>query len=75
MIPGAGLVTDALQQRAVLSEMDHRPRPLHEAWAQIETNTMAIPLGIDLAAEPLLQPRQDVVIWPLRRTNSAPADF
>lgn len=63
--------------RVQRGEIQHPPWPLYEGWAEIETNTMAMPFGIDLAGEPLLHfsPRQDVVIWPLRRTNSAPADF
>jgi uncharacterized protein YqjF (DUF2071 family) len=46
----------------------HPPWPLYEGWAEIETNTMAMPFGIDLNEEPLLHfsPRQDVVIWPLQ---------
>jgi uncharacterized protein YqjF (DUF2071 family) len=49
-------------------EIQHPPWPLYDGWAEIETNTMAMPFGIDLAGEPLLHysPRQDVVIWPLR---------
>jgi uncharacterized protein len=57
------------EQRVHRGEIHHPPWPLHDAWAEIETNTMAMPLGIDLAGEPLLHfsPRQDVVIWPLQR--------
>lgn len=49
-------------------DIHHPPWPLRRAWAEIETNTMAMPLGIELEGEPLLHfsPRQDVVIWPLR---------
>ncbi|HKO37106.1 MAG TPA: DUF2071 domain-containing protein [Solirubrobacterales bacterium] len=49
-------------------DIHHPPWPLHEGWADIETNTMAMPFGIELGDEPLLHfsPRQDVVIWPLR---------
>jgi uncharacterized protein YqjF (DUF2071 family) len=56
------------EQRVHRGEIHHPPWSLHGAWAEIETNTMAMPLGIDLAGEPLLHfsPRQDVVIWPLR---------
>jgi uncharacterized protein YqjF (DUF2071 family) len=56
------------EQRVHRGEIHHPPWPLHGAWAAIEANTMAMPLGIDLAGEPLLHfsPRQDVVIWPLR---------
>jgi uncharacterized protein YqjF (DUF2071 family) len=54
-------------QRIQRGEIHHPPWPLHEAWAEIETNTMALPFGIELEGEPLLHfsPRQDVVIWPL----------
>lgn len=46
-------------------EIHHPPWPLHSAWAAIETNTMAMPFGIELEGEPLLHysPRQDVAIW------------
>ncbi|HYG97403.1 MAG TPA: DUF2071 domain-containing protein, partial [Solirubrobacterales bacterium] len=55
-------------QRIQRGEIHHPPWPLHEAWAEIETNTMAMPFGIELDDEPLLHfsPRQDVVIWPLQ---------
>ena len=54
--------------RVQRGEIHHPPWPLYKGWAEIETNTMAMPFGIDLAGEPLLHysPRQDVVIWPLR---------
>lgn len=49
-------------------DIHHPPWPLRHGWAEIETNTMAMPFGIELEGEPLLHfsPRQDVVIWPLR---------
>lgn len=49
-------------------DIHHPPWPLHRGWAEIETNTMAMPFGIELEGEPLLHfsPRQDVVIWPLQ---------
>jgi uncharacterized protein YqjF (DUF2071 family) len=55
-------------QRVQRGEIHHPPWPLHEAWAEIEANTMAMPFGIELEGEPQLHfsPRQDVVIWPLR---------
>jgi uncharacterized protein YqjF (DUF2071 family) len=55
--------------RILRGDIHHPPWPLREAWAEIETNTMARPLGIDLAGEPLLHfsSRQDVLIWPLQR--------
>lgn len=51
--------------RVQRGEIHHPPWPLRRGWAEIETNTMAMPLGIELAGEPLLHfsPRQDVVIW------------
>jgi uncharacterized protein YqjF (DUF2071 family) len=57
------------EQRVHRGDIHHPPWPLHEAWAEIETNTMAMPLGIDLEGEPVLHfsSRQDVVIWPLQR--------
>lgn len=56
------------EQRIQRGEIHHPPWPLREAWAEIETNTMATPFGIELEGEPLLHfsGRQDVVIWPLR---------
>jgi uncharacterized protein len=53
--------------RVQRGNIHHPPWPLYEGWAEIETNTMATPFGIDLDEEPLLHfsPRQDVVIWPL----------
>jgi uncharacterized protein YqjF (DUF2071 family) len=53
--------------RVQRGNIHHPPWPLYEGWAEIETNTMAMPFGIDLDEEPLLHfsPRQDVVIWPL----------
>ena len=57
------------EQRIQRGEIHHPPWPLREAWAEIETNTMAMPFGIELEGESLLHfsGRQDVVIWPLRR--------
>jgi uncharacterized protein YqjF (DUF2071 family) len=50
-------------------EIHHPPWPLRRGWAEIETNTMAMPFGIELEGEPLLHfsPRQDVVIWTIQR--------
>lgn len=55
-------------ERIQRGEIHHPPWPLRQGWAEIETNTMAMPFGIKLEGEPLLHfsPRQDVVIWPLR---------
>jgi uncharacterized protein YqjF (DUF2071 family) len=56
------------QERIQRGEIHHPPWPLQPGWAEIETNTMAMPFGIELQGEPLLHfsARQDVVIWPLR---------
>ncbi|MGN6256520.1 MAG: YqjF family protein [Solirubrobacterales bacterium] len=49
-------------------DIHHPPWPLRRGWAEIETNTMAMPFGIELEGEPLLHfsPRQDVVIWTIQ---------
>jgi uncharacterized protein len=52
------------------AEIHHPPWPLQPATAEIERNTMAAPLGLDLEGdEPLLHfsARQDVLIWGPRR--------
>jgi uncharacterized protein len=55
-------------------EIHHPPWPLQDATAEFEVNTMAAPAGIEL---PKMAPvlhfsrRQDVLIWPLRRTRDA----
>jgi uncharacterized protein YqjF (DUF2071 family) len=56
------------RQRIQRGEIHHPPWPLQPGWAELETNTMAMPFGIELEGEPLLHfsARQDVVIWPLR---------
>ncbi len=58
--------------RVYRADIHHPPWPLQEAEAEIETNTMAEPLGIRLTEEPLLHfaRRQDVLIW--RRSLVAP---
>lgn len=50
----------------------HRPWPLQPATAEFEVNTMARPLGLELAGEALLHysVRQDVVIWSLEGVNA-----
>lgn len=47
------------------ADIHHPPWPLQSAEAQIEHNTMARPLGIELGDEPLLHfaGRQHVLIW------------
>jgi uncharacterized protein YqjF (DUF2071 family) len=49
-------------------DIHHPPWPLRRGRAEIETNTMAMPFGIELEGEPLLHfsPCQDVAIWTLR---------
>ncbi len=49
-------------------EIHHPPWALRPAWAEIETNTMAMPFGITTAGDPLLHfsARQDVALWPIR---------
>jgi uncharacterized protein YqjF (DUF2071 family) len=53
--------------RVLRGDIHHPPWPLQPAWAEIDRNTMAQPLGIDLLGEPLLHysARQDTLIWPL----------
>jgi uncharacterized protein YqjF (DUF2071 family) len=59
------------RERAVWrAEIHHPPWPLQRARAEFEVNTMAAPLGFDLAPDDALlhfSARQDVVIWPLAR--------
>jgi uncharacterized protein len=59
------VVTD--RSRVLRGQIHHPPWPLHPARATIELNTMAVPLGLELDADPLLHysARQDVVIWAL----------
>jgi len=56
------------ERRVQRGEIHHPPWPLRPGWAEIETNTMAMPFGIELEGKPLLHfcGRQDVVIWPIR---------
>ena len=51
--------------RILRGDIHHPPWPLQPAAAEIELNTMAAPLGIELEGEPLLHfsARQDTVIW------------
>jgi len=53
-------------------EILHAPWPLQPAEAALETNTMAAPLGVLLAGQPLLHfaRRLDVRVWPLQRVMS-----
>jgi uncharacterized protein YqjF (DUF2071 family) len=63
------LYTLDAEERVQRGEIHHPPWPLRAAWAEIETNTMAMPFGVELEGEPLLHfsSRQDVVVWPLQR--------
>lgn len=62
------------QRGAVYSaDIHHAPWPLHAATAEFTVNTMTQPSGIKLPLrEPVLHysPRQDVLIWPLRRMGA-----
>jgi uncharacterized protein YqjF (DUF2071 family) len=53
--------------RVLRGEIHHPPWPLQPAWAELDLNEMAQPLGIDLPGEPLLHysARQDTLIWAL----------
>jgi hypothetical protein len=75
--PAPGTLEHFLTERYVLytiaagrllrGEIHHPPWPLCSAEAELEVNTMAAPLGIELAGAPLVHfaDRQDVLIWPL----------
>jgi len=58
--------------RVYAGDIHHRPWTLQDAEADIEANTMAAPVGLDLDGEPLVQyaARQDVVFWPLVRIEA-----
>src|SRR5215218_1020008 len=58
--------------RVYAGDIHHRPWTLQYAEADIEANTMAAPVGLDLDGEPLVQyaARQDVVFWPLVRIEA-----
>jgi uncharacterized protein YqjF (DUF2071 family) len=55
------------RRRVLRGDIHHRPWPLQPAEAEIEQNTMARPLGLELDAAPLLHysARQDTLIWRL----------
>jgi uncharacterized protein len=61
------------RERVLRGDIHHLPWPLQVAEADIETNTMAVEVGIDLAAAPMLHyaRRQDVVFWSLQPVNPA----
>jgi uncharacterized protein len=54
--------------RILRGDIHHPPWALRRGWAEIETNTMAMPFGLELEGQPRLHfsPRQDVVIWTIR---------
>jgi uncharacterized protein YqjF (DUF2071 family) len=55
------------RRRVLRGEIHHPPWPLQAAEADIEMNTMATEVGVELAGAPLLHyaQRQDVVFWTL----------
>jgi uncharacterized protein len=60
------------RRRIHRGEIHHPPWPLRPGWAEIETNTMTMPYGIDLEGDPLLHfsARQDVALWPIRQVEA-----
>jgi uncharacterized protein YqjF (DUF2071 family) len=61
------LYTVDRERTAWRAEIHHPPWPLQRARAAFEVNTMAAPLGFELAGDDALlhfSARQDVVIWP-----------
>jgi uncharacterized protein YqjF (DUF2071 family) len=54
-------------------DIEHRPWPLQPAEAELTSNTMARPYGIELSGEPRVHyaDRVDVVFWPLAKRSSA----
>jgi hypothetical protein len=61
------------ERRVLRAEIHHGPWSLREAEAEVATNTMTAPFGIELEGEPLLHlaRRQDVVIWPHEIANGS----
>lgn len=58
--------------RLYRGEIDHAPWPLQEAAAEVEIDTMTLPLGFPLpATEPLrwFSQRLEVVAWPVERLS------
>jgi uncharacterized protein YqjF (DUF2071 family) len=55
------------RERVLRGDIHHPPLPLQPAAAEIESNTMARPLGLELGDDPLLHysARQDTLIWSL----------
>ena len=56
------------EHRLHRGDIHHPPWPLQPAMAEIEHNTMAEPIGIELRGEPILHLAkvQDVLFWPLQ---------
>lgn len=66
------LYTADRRGRIYRGEIHHTPWPLHRAEAEIERNTMAEPIGLDLPRTPEclhFAERLDVLAWPLRPVN------
>lgn len=61
------------ESRPQRGEIHHPPWPLQPAEAEIETNTMATEIGLDLEGEPLLHyaRRQDVVFWAIEAADQS----
>jgi uncharacterized protein YqjF (DUF2071 family) len=64
------LYTVDSSNRALMGDIHHAPWPLQPAWAEIASNTMTAPVGIDLPREaPLVhyaRELQVLVWWPAR---------
>jgi uncharacterized protein YqjF (DUF2071 family) len=60
------------RQQVLRGEIHHPPWPLYAAEAEVEENTMARQIGVDLAERPILHyaPRQDVVFWRVERAEA-----
>ena len=59
------------EQRVLRADIHHPPWPLQRASAEIDRNTMTVPIGVELHGEPVLHysARQDTLIWPLREAG------
>jgi uncharacterized protein YqjF (DUF2071 family) len=64
-----GLFSSNSQGELFWGQIHHKPWPLQSAEVELEINTMAKPLGLDLRSAPLLHfaKRLDVMAWPLER--------
>lgn len=63
------------ERRIHRGDIHHLPWRLRPGWAEIETNTMAMPFDIAIQGDPLLHfsSRQDVVIWRIRPADASPS--